>query len=181
MFNIKTILCPTDFSENSLAALDVAAEFAERFDAELHVLHVLPLLGASFDLATLGVPDMLPPMEDQRHEVLVELEDVVAKRVTEGFLPECEVRIGDPAETIDNFALEIGADLIVISTHGRTGWRHLVFGSVAEAVVRTAACPVLTVRALPTGATPSRKLKRPATKVSNETNVSQTAQAFAVS
>lgn len=146
MTQFKRILCPTDFSEPSLSALKVASELAAQFEATVTVLNVMPY----FDTGVAMAPGYIPDYEDIKKGTQGQLRDLIAAytRMNPRVRYEVDVRFGDPAGEIAEAANE-GADLIVISTHGRTGWRHLVFGSVAEHVVRYAPCPVLTVRCNP--------------------------------
>jgi len=98
---------------------------------------------ADFGLASLPVPEY----EGQvRREVERRLGQVVSKHVPDSVTVEPLVARGDPAIEIHRIARERGVDLIVIATHGWTGWRHLVFGSVAERVLREAPCAVLSIR-----------------------------------
>jgi nucleotide-binding universal stress UspA family protein len=144
MVTYKRILCPIDFSESSLAALDAVAEMAATFETSVRVLHVIPLMPAGTEIAPIADYNQL------RAETLAQLHTIVAERMhlNQHIRYEVDVRFGDAAEEIVAAALG-DAELIVISTHGRAGWRDLVFGSVAERVVRTASCRVLTVRAAP--------------------------------
>ena len=147
MLPIQRILCPTDFSEPSFAALEVAAELARVFGAEIVVVHVLtpipvaeiPALHAGFNV-------------DRYQEVLGEslrraLDELIATRLGGTATVRGVLVVGHPAAEIVRVGHEEGADLIVLSTHGRSGVGHLLFGSVAERVVRSARCPVLTIRA----------------------------------
>ncbi len=146
----ERILFPTDLSDASLDAVDVAVEMA-RPPAELTLLHVLPLEPdtpwdvppyADFGLSVL-------PSAEFRHRLQAEtrrrLEALAAFRAAET-RTRVEVRTGDPAPEILAAVREGNHDLIVMATHGWTGWRHLVLGSVAERVARESACPVLIVR-----------------------------------
>jgi nucleotide-binding universal stress UspA family protein len=147
MLPIKRILCPTDFSEPSFVGLAGANELAAHFSAELILVHVVspvhiypsPQPGAGFNLA-----GYLEEMVDASRK---SLEEVVKDRT----LPDLHVRSsvlqGTPAEQIVNLAESEAVDLIVTATHGWTGWRRFIFGSVAEKVVRFATCPVVTVPA----------------------------------
>jgi universal stress protein A len=143
--DIRRILAPTDFSDFSKQALKSALELAQTFDAKLLLLHVLEL--PSYPIEGL-VPSSLGA------NLLDDLERQ-ASRDLAGVLPEAEgggvdvgrrVIIGTPHRKIIEAAEEEKSDLIVMATHGRTGLSHLVLGSVAERVVRTATCPVLTIR-----------------------------------
>lgn len=147
---IERILAPTDFSRISEKTLAAAAELAQHFRARLYVLHVVPsvpLLPADpQDGLVFEIPAYQQALEETGRKRLQELVDRI---VPSGVDREIRVRQGDPAQEIVRLAEEDGIELIVIATHGLTGWQHLVFGSVAEKVVRTARCPVLTLRAEP--------------------------------
>jgi universal stress protein A len=142
--DIRHILAPTDFSDYSKQALSDALELAQTFGAKLSLLHVVepsPYLG-EFTPPTMGA-DLLSDLERQASAALAQL------------LPDAQeakvevtraVAIGSPSQTIVETAEAEHVDLIVMATHGRTGLSHLLIGSVAERVVRTAPCPVLTIR-----------------------------------
>lgn len=151
MLPFRRILVTTDFSETSLEALPVAVEIASHFDAELLLVHVLPVDTptpwdippyADFGLASLPLPEYEAQVRQEVERRLA----VVAARRASGVTARCLVGRGDAATEIDRLATSEKADLIVLATHGWTGWRHLVFGSVAEKVLREAPCPVLSVR-----------------------------------
>lgn len=149
MLPFKKILCPTDFSEPSYEALRTAVELVKHFKAALGVIHVIP-----------PVPEYTPypdppvasssdePIHQQELAVETEdaLQDLVMRMVPKGIRTLATVVTGDAAEEILAFAAKEHVDLIVIATHGLTGWQHLVTGSVTEKVVRQATCPVLTIR-----------------------------------
>ena len=142
MLPLKTILCPLDFSEASLHALKAAADFASHFEAQLHLLHVPPLappFPADF-AAVAGATD--EERLTQSSERLQAVADALPPHIKRTLF----VRMGHAANEVSCYADEIGADLIVISTHGETGWKHLAFGSVAESIIRGTTRPVLTVR-----------------------------------
>lgn len=145
MLPVKKILAPTDFSEIALETLGVAAELARHFGAELEVLHVIPTVPAlpADPHYNFEVPAY---QEALRAEAEKRLAETVKTRVGEQIPTRTRVSYGDPAREIVRAAEDDGVDLIVIATHGLTGWQHLVFGSVAEKVVRLATCPVLTIR-----------------------------------
>ena len=141
------ILVPTDFSETADAALGYAKSLAGRIGASLHLLYVFTdPYGAAAYAPEVYVP--LPPEVRERA-----IEDARA-RLTERLDADQEIYFrgtrtvvtGAAAKEIVQFAAEQGIDLIVMGTHGRRGVAHLLLGSVAELVVRTARCPVLTVR-----------------------------------
>ena len=145
MFN--RILVPTDFSEPSDAALDYARRLARRFGASLHLLHVIE----PFAAAGMVSNEMYNGTTPGQYELLVK--EAQAKFAQRAFPPgrepgktTTEVMTGRSAQTIVDYASDHGFDLIVMGTHGRTGLAHLLMGSVAEHVVRTASCPVMTVR-----------------------------------
>lgn len=140
----KTILVATDFSRSSEHALEYAQGLAKSFGGTLHLLHVVPdpvLASAwseayAYDLTALG------------ERLRVEAAQQLAARAQSirDVSVTTEAIIGVPATLISFTAAERGVDLIVMATHGRSGLSHLFLGSVAERVVRTAPCPVLTVR-----------------------------------
>ena len=143
---ITRILVATDFSAASDAALAFARTLASRFGASLHLLHILedPYVTGAF------APEVYaPPPAGLRESWLRSAEATMAMLVTEAdtaaFNITTDVVFGPIAHTIVERASQIGADLIVMGTHGRGGVAHLLMGSVAERVVRTAGCPVLTV------------------------------------
>lgn len=149
MIDYKRVLAPTDFSESSDEALRHACWLSERFGAELHVLHVLTEI-----VPTGPDPLMMPVMppqfyqddEDKAHK---SLEGVLKSTWCKPAGVKTAVRWGSAAEAIVDYAAEQAIDLIVISTHGRTGLSHILLGSVAERIVREAPCPVLTIRRKP--------------------------------
>lgn len=147
MLPIRKILCPTDFSEPSYEGLKVADELALHFSAELCVVHVVPPVPV-IPAAPAGAAFNVPAYQQ---ELIVSskksLDDAVEQRISKELRVRPIVVQGDPADEIVRIADEEKAGLIVMATHGQTGWRRLVFGSVAERAVRLATCPVLTVQA----------------------------------
>jgi nucleotide-binding universal stress UspA family protein len=140
----KRICCPIDFSDASRAAMEVAADLARRFGAELLLLHAYPVPGFTFpDGSVVASPRMMQELADQaaRHlgDWKADAERLGAPRVATA---TC---VGEPAGEILDCAAERQADLLVLGTHGRTGLEHAIMGSVAERVVRRAKIPVLTV------------------------------------
>jgi nucleotide-binding universal stress UspA family protein len=143
MFPSKRIVCPTDFSEASLQALANATEIALHNQAEVYLVHVIPV---SLTTADRCMPITMP--EYQRFlKPQQRLQQIAESLLAKGLKTEIVTGRGDPATEIVRIAKEKGADMIVIATHGNTGWRHFAFGSVAEKVVRLACCPVLSIRA----------------------------------
>jgi nucleotide-binding universal stress UspA family protein len=145
MIDLHRILVPTDFSKHSDNALTYAAAFAEKFHAELYLLHVVQDLSVFVPEAAIAVPSM-PPVEQLTAAVRETLERVIEKNKLRRFTVHAEVREGSPFYEIIRFAKEQEIDLIILGTHGRSGLAHVLLGSVAEKVVRKAPCPVLTVR-----------------------------------
>lgn len=149
MSMIRTIVVPYDFSEYADAALDVALELARALGAELHLLHVLqpPAYAYGSELYAGGPLHSLS--EDHlslQRETELRLEAVAEGYARQGHSIRSLVVDGTRvADTIDQEAARLVADLIVMGTHGRTGLAHLLLGSVAEATLRHAPCPVLTV------------------------------------
>jgi nucleotide-binding universal stress UspA family protein len=145
MLPVRRILAPTDFSDISVATVLQAGEMAEHFGAELVVLHVIPPIPTlpSDPHYNFEVPAY---QEALRENAERQLTATVREQIQADIPARTLAAYGDPAREIVRIAEEEAADLIVIATHGLTGWQHIVFGSVAEKVVRTAKCPVLTVR-----------------------------------
>jgi universal stress protein A len=139
------ILTAIDFSESSDFAFEYALTLARQFQAELILMHVI---NEPVDLRGFYVPHI--SFEQLEKEI-----EEGAEKMMEKF---CQTKLGDftkfttvvvagiPYEEIIRKSKETGASLIVLGTHGRTGIDHLIFGSTAERVVRSAACPVLTIR-----------------------------------
>ena len=141
----KRILCPIDFSDASLAALETAAEVARRYGARVALFHAYPVPGYTFpDGSFVASSKMLEELTSQANRHMAEWK-VKAEAMGIGQV-EVATAIGEPAHEILAFAKAQSADLVVIGTHGRTGLQHALMGSVAERVVRRATCPVLTVR-----------------------------------
>ena len=147
MITLKNILVATDFSEPSDVALSYGRELATRFDATLHVLHVVQnFLFATYGIETAAAmgPQILQGMQD---DALRRLQAVVVDSDNSGPRITSAVRVGgSPALEIVEYAKTSDIGLIVMGTHGRGALAHFVMGSVAERVVRLAPCPVLTVR-----------------------------------
>lgn len=148
MPKIKRILVPIDFSPPSLKALDYAADFAAPLSAELCVLFVIePIYYAVPDLAGAAAGAVGGLIEEQRKSGKEQLERLQTRYAKKNVKLRTLLQTGTPYQAIVDAAKSLKADMIAMSTHGRTGVSHLLMGSVAERVVRTAACPVLTIRA----------------------------------
>jgi nucleotide-binding universal stress UspA family protein len=140
MFRIRKILHPTDFSDRSALAFRLACALARDHKAEVIVMHVVPPPVSWGEVVARREPDDY--YEQLWREYLLPIQPTEP-----GVRIERRLDDGVPAEMIVNAAQETGCDLIVMGTHGRTGLRRLLVGSVAEHVLRQAPCPVLTVRA----------------------------------
>jgi nucleotide-binding universal stress UspA family protein len=139
----RKILCPIDFSEHSLTALGMALDLAQQNDATLYLLNVAPVPAGAAGFQPVPM-DSYPYLEKDSTEQLMKL----ARERIPGTVPyETLVISGDPALRILETAHGLGADLIVMGTHGRKLLSHLVLGSVAERVVRESSVPVLTAHA----------------------------------
>jgi len=155
---IKRILVPVDFSGDSLNALAYARDFAKPFGAELLILSVVePIYYATPADMYVPSPNVAMMLDEQRRSAEQQLQRIGAdlKKRRQRF--RTAVKVGSAAQVIVDTAKK-GADMIIMATHGRTGLAHMLMGSVAEKVVRTAACPVLTVRCA--GAKRPRRKKR---------------------
>jgi nucleotide-binding universal stress UspA family protein len=144
MLPIRKILCPTDFSEPSYLGLETANEIAVHFSSELILVHVIPPAHhvpgpgiAGFDVS-LYIQEM--NVNSQKS-----LSELVKNRIDPKITSQTIVTQGNAANQIVNLAASQKADLIVIATHGLSGFKRFIFGSVAEKVVRNALCPVITV------------------------------------
>ena len=149
MSSIRTIIVPHDFSEYAEAALDLGLELSGALGAELHLLHVLQPPAYAYG-SELYIGGPLYSLKEDRialhSDTTLRLSSISEKYSTSGHLIRAHVVDGSRiAETIDHEAARLVADLIVMGTHGRTGLAHLLLGSVAEATLRHAPCPVLTV------------------------------------
>lgn len=138
MIDLKHILVAVDFEETSDAAVAYARSLAKKFDAQLHLLHVME-------------NPFLRPMANNPRDVEAGISRRLADRLSEEARHEVRAvsalrKSDSPADEIVKYASEQAIDLIVIGTHGRSGVAHLLMGSVAENVVRSAPCPVLIVR-----------------------------------
>jgi len=146
MIRLKTILFPTDFSETSQEAARYAISFAREFKAKVFVLHVV---NEKIFTEGLNMPRVVSIEELEREmteEARKRLKTLVPAEEAEGLDWETVIRQGEPFIEIIRFAKDQDVDLIVIGTHGRSGFEHIIFGSTAEKVVRKAPCPVLSVR-----------------------------------
>jgi nucleotide-binding universal stress UspA family protein len=142
--HIRHILVPTDFSDGSNQAFATALDMAQASGARLTLFHVN-------HVPTTVFPDVILPIapeleENLEHSVQLVLDQWCERARAAGVEADTRTAFGATHTEICAAADDIGADLIVIGTHGRSGWSHALLGSVAEKVVRKAPCPVLTVR-----------------------------------
>ncbi len=139
MLTIERILVPIDFSAPSMQALDEAVEFSRPYEAELVVMFAV----ARTESAVLGPDSDLYERARAAREQLEEICNNVGRR---GISCQPRVEFGIAYQAILEAAKNVKADLIVMSTHGRTGLAHILIGSVAEKVLHHASCPILLLR-----------------------------------
>ncbi len=137
---LKKILCPIAFDPNSLAAVRFGWHLAKEYRAAVSLLHVVPV---PFEPSEVPIEPSLPEWEQ---EARAELVKIAAQNLGEDAKCKLFVRRGDPANAILEVEKELRPDLVIMATHGWTGLRHLVLGSVTERIVRESIAPVLTVR-----------------------------------
>jgi nucleotide-binding universal stress UspA family protein len=138
------ILVPVDFSSSSDSALETASDLAQHFHAELYLLNVIPMLPTGTKTVSFPETEYLRKAEDNAERQLATCD---AALVSKGIKSSSSIEIGN--DVVGNIMLVIERehiDLIVISTHGISGWRPLVFGSIAEKVVKQVQCPLLLLR-----------------------------------
>jgi nucleotide-binding universal stress UspA family protein len=153
MIEIRQILCPIDFSDFSRRALNHATAIAHWYGATVTRLNV-----QSSPAMAMAGPEMLPVMvvtAETRADLVAAMTRFAQDEAVSTVPYRCEIREGAPANEILASASEIPSDLIVMGTHGRSGFERLVLGSVAEKVLRKAACPVLTVPFTTTNVVPA--------------------------
>lgn len=144
MAEIKRILCPIDFSETSEHALRYAVDLASRLGADVRLVHAYQLPTYALpDGALLARPDFVKELST---ELQKQLDELIHRYSGHGVDLQGKIVEGLAFSEVNRVAEEEKADLIVMGTHGRTGMKHLLLGSVAERVVRTSEIPVLTVR-----------------------------------
>ena len=142
---MKKILAATDFSEGSRLALDLAIQIGDKFGAKLLLLHVLhdPAEAPGFYTAKKAGKKVFRNLEQAAESMM---DDFVEAHLKKYKKRETRVLPGLPSAQIVAYARQEGVDLIVMGTHGRSGLQRLMIGSVADKVIRTASCPVLTVQ-----------------------------------
>lgn len=145
MFTVKKILSPTDFSEPSYEALEVACDLAQQFSAELCLVHVIPtvpVIPTAPNQIGFDVTSYQKELEAHTEEML---DKVIKERIPKGIKVKTLIKHDDPGHGVLELANADQYDLVVISTHGMAGLKHLLFGSVTERIVKSSSIPVLTV------------------------------------
>ncbi len=149
MFTRSSILVPTDFSEHAERALQYAFAFAKQFEGTLHFAHVVDatmltgVRGDDMSLGGAGVVELLQTMQDYSEGKLAELMDRASR---EGISASKHLVVGNPTTELLRLIDSTGSTLVILATHGRSGFQRFVFGSVAERIVRESAVPVLSVK-----------------------------------
>lgn len=144
MLHPRHILVPTDFSAASRKALAYADAFAATFGAKVTLVHVIEPMVLPPEYGYL--PPYSPEDEARQVEAVRKQLLDIAAGLESAKRTEVSVRVGRPWHEVVGAVSELGVDLLVLTTHGRTGLRHMLMGSVAEKIVRHTACPVLVVR-----------------------------------
>ena len=146
MLPIRKIFCPTDFSGPSYEALKVAEEMAMHFSAELILVHVVTPI--SVDPVYVDPTSFNLPLFEKERETSAKkaMEKLAKEKLSPTIKKKTMVIQGDAAYQIVELSSDENADLIIIATHGLTGWRKVIFGSVTEKVIRLSNCPVLSIR-----------------------------------
>jgi nucleotide-binding universal stress UspA family protein len=144
MINIKTILCPVDFFPASDAAVNYAAGMAARYDAEVHLLHVVtPVAAGTYEYA-IDTTDIMRSIEKRS---LDEINELLARIKRAGIAAEAKLRVGDVYQEIKAAIDEVSPDLIVMGTHGRRGVERWFLGSTTEKLLRHSPVPLVTISA----------------------------------
>ncbi|MGB3223289.1 MAG: universal stress protein [Desulforhopalus sp.] len=159
MFPVSSILWPTDGGEPSYKALDAAIGIAEKFNARIYALRVVapvpalagpgyaPTIGAGYEPMAIKGYDVPLYQQELLKSAENELSQVVARKVPKEIEITQEVKIGTPADVIIEFGREKNVDIIIMSTHGRTGISRFMIGSVAEKTIRQSTIPLLVIPA----------------------------------
>lgn len=155
--DVRHVLCPVDFSVFSARALDHAVRLARHFDADLHVLHVVPVVLDVVEPFPPVLPDLMAPVVAAAED---ELRRFVAPARERYPRIRSAVTQGAAASRIEELAADLPADIVVMGTHGRTGLGRAVLGSVTESVMHHVECPVLAVSDRATSADPGPPFHR---------------------
>jgi universal stress protein A len=142
---IKAIVFPTDFSELSTAALPFAMDLADKYDAALYCIYVVeePQIYSSLEMGTVAIPTSGELLESAKSRMQKFAAEYLGKAPHGS---DTEVVIGHAATEIVKYAKSVDAGLIVMTTHGYSGMKHMMLGSTTEDVLRHAGCPVLSIR-----------------------------------
>lgn len=140
------LLVPTDFSQPSLKALDYALSLSASDDSEVRLFHALPPTSEFLNYVNFETGAPMPINKADITQICKDLEHIAEEHVMPGHAMTYRTVVGSPATEILTAAAEFKSDLLVISTHGRTGLKHLMLGSVTERVIRQSPCPVLVLR-----------------------------------
>lgn len=145
LIDIKSIVVPVDFSATARQGLAYAVRLAEQFGGKITVIHVIePVAAPEFAAVSLLIEN-----DTARKAAKAKLEELLREmKIPAKLVEKVLVRFGAPFAEITSAARTLKADMIVLTTHGYTGLKHVLMGSTAERVVRHAPCPVLTVRQL---------------------------------
>lgn len=140
----SVIVIPTDFSELSLAALPWARRLADSMQAEVHCVYVVeePHIYATLDMG----PVPIPSVDELSRGAEKRMANFASKQLKALGQVTTKVLVGRPAEEVVNYAKDKGAALIIMTTHGYSGVKHVLLGSTTEEVLRHASCPVLSIR-----------------------------------
>jgi nucleotide-binding universal stress UspA family protein len=165
-FRPQKILLPIDFSPSSQAALEMGRDLAQHFNCELVLLTVVPMFSAD-KISDEYISTFLP--DSVRSDELAQFANIASVLVSEGIRASARTEVSeDVAGTIMVTIKNELIDLLIISTHGRTGWREAIFGSIADRVVKQADCPLLLLRSVkPTVSTEEEKDKVSAASLSS--------------
>jgi universal stress protein A len=140
----KKIVCPIDFSEFTDEILKYAVNITKKFNAELHLIHIIPNLNYFIPYESFLTPENLVAIEKNIEKEVEKDFEKVTKDID---MPLKKiVKTGATFVEIIDYIKEEDIDLVVMGTHGRSGIEHILIGSVAEKVVRKSPCPVLTIR-----------------------------------
>jgi nucleotide-binding universal stress UspA family protein len=157
MFTPARILLPTDFSESSQSALQMATDLAKTFKAELYLLHVVSMFPTGAGTEYFPESQYLHHGTQQGER---QLSLHVAELASRGIKAQFAVEVGN--DVVGSIMMVIereNIDMIVLSTHGLSGWRPVVFGSIAEKVIKLVQCPLLLFRSVAASATPERSIR----------------------
>jgi universal stress protein A len=169
----KRIVVPVDFSDNSMRALDFAADLAQPFGADPVAIFALePMVNLMPDYGGAQTSAVAELLDQQRRTGQAELARMEQRYARRGIKLRTLMPFGRPSQAIVDTARGLKADLIVMATHGRSGVSRMLMGSVAERVVRTAACPVLTLHA-----GDARAARRRSTKATRVHDIASAARA----